>query len=267
MNENTIIAMLATLGVEGFLQNALMGVANAGIDGRIVHVARPDNAADAIDPIVARMGAQIVPFESFCDTSSLATTSEYSDYGTEAFRSINWTKVRYLRWLLQQHRHVVYADVDVAWLRDPLWYLQAVARRFPIAFQTEGVPRFPPVFCWGFMSIRSSPPALRLFDELLAEHDSKPPGDDLVDEQVACEALIDRDPEWLSEIYPLSETLFPNGLGYPALQSRPMPGVPMHGSPAPFVFHANWTIGLENKQALMAATGTWLIDCIERGSN
>jgi hypothetical protein len=28
----------------------------------------------------------------------------------------------------------------------------------------------------------------------------------------------------------------------------------------PFVFHANWTVGLASKRELMAQTGTWLLD-------
>jgi hypothetical protein len=34
----------------------------------------------------------------------------------------------------------------------------------------------------------------------------------------------------------------------------------MHGELNPFTFHANWTTGLNNKRALMAQTGTWLLN-------
>ncbi len=70
----------------------------------------------------------------------------YVDYGTEPFVAINWHKVRYIRWLLDHYRHVVYADLDV--VADPLWYLNAIAKVFPFAFQAEALRRFLPVLCW-----------------------------------------------------------------------------------------------------------------------
>jgi Nucleotide-diphospho-sugar transferase len=259
MNEHTIVCMLATAGVEDFLQNALLGLERAGIDRRIVYVARPDSASDTIDPILRTAAAQSVSFGSFCEPSPEFVSGDYVEYGTPAFASINWTKVRYLRWLMEQHRHVVYADVDVAWLDDPLWYLQSVARHYPLAFQTEAVRCFPPVCCWGFVSLKAEDVSRRFLDELLAEHGRRPSGGLPVDEQAACHALVTRDPGWMTQIYPLPEALFLNGLGYRGLVGGLPPAAPMHGALAPFTFHANWTTGLKNKRALMKQTGTWLL--------
>jgi hypothetical protein len=58
----------------------------------------------------------------------------------------------------------------------------------------------------------------------------------------------------------LSEGLFINGLGYRNLLDKPAAVAPLHGRLEPFVFHANWTVGLENKRKLMKQTGTWLLD-------
>src|SRR4029078_11160643 len=113
----------------------------------------------------------------------------YVPYGAEAFIAINWGKVRYLRWLLDRYDHVVYADVDVAWLGGPLWYLQPVARHLPLAFQTEALRRFPPVLCWGFLSAKRSDLTIRLLDSMLNTHDNRPAGSPVLDEQATCEAL------------------------------------------------------------------------------
>lgn len=260
MNEHSIVALLATRGLEDFLQNALMGLARVGVDPRIIHVARPDNAADRIDPIVAGAGAEVHSFADFDPPSVAAMPNCYVDYGTEAFIAINWSKVRYLRWLLQRYDHVVYADVDVGWLADPLWYLESIARDFPLAFQTEAVRRFPPVFCWGLVSAKRSAVTERLFDALLAAHAQRPPDSPTLDEQATCDALIAADHDWLRQIYPLPEGLFLNGLGYRSLIADRAPAATMHGVLAPFTFHANWTIGLENKRSLMCRTGTWLLE-------
>jgi len=146
MNEHTIVALVATKGVEDFLLNALTGLTRAGVDPRIIHVARPDNAADEIDPVIVNAGAVVHSFAE-CSPSLEALPDGYVDYGTDAFIAINWEKVRYIRWLLDRYRHVVYADLDVGWLADPLWYLQSVAQIFPLAFQTEACRRFTPVLC------------------------------------------------------------------------------------------------------------------------
>lgn len=260
MNEHSIVALLATQGLEDFLQNALIGLTRIGVDPRIIHVARPDNAAETIDPVVAGAGAEVHSFAEFDPPSVVAAMPTcYVDYGTEAFIAINWSKVRYLRWLLQRYDHVVYADIDIGWLADPLWYLQAVARHFPLAFQTEAVRRFPPVFCWGLFSAKSSFVTERFLDSLLAAHAQRNPDGPTLDEQATCDALISANHEWLRQIYPLPEGLFLNGLGYRSLIADGAPAATMHGVLAPFTFHANWTIGRENKRSLMRRTGTWLL--------
>jgi hypothetical protein len=260
MNEHAIVALMATKGLEDFLQNSLTGLARVGIDLRIVHVARPDNAADTLDPVISAAGAVPHSFAEFGGVSAGSMPPHYVDYGTEPFITVNWEKVRYIRWLLDGYRHVVYADLDVGWLADPLWYLDAVAKIFPLAFQTEGLRRFPPVLCWGILSARSSDITLELFDTMLRKYDGRTPEAPLVDEQNMLDAMITRDPALLQNIHLLSEALFPNGLGYGALLDRPATMAPILGRLEPFVFHANWTIGLANKRKLMVQTGTWLLD-------
>lgn len=260
MNEHVIVALVATKGLEDFLENSLTGLARAGIDPRIVHVARPDNAAETIDPIVLKAGAVVHSFVEFGQSSLDAMPERYVDYGTEPFIAVNWEKVRYIRWLLDRYRHVVYADLDVGWLADPLWYLDAVTKFFPLAFQTEGVRRFPPVLCWGFLSALSSNTTLKLLDAMLQDYDARPPGQLPVDEQNTLDAMIVKNPGLLGNVYLLPEGLFVNGIGYRHLLNEPAPVAPLQGRIEPFVFHANWIIGLANKRKLMAQTGTWLLD-------
>ena len=260
MNENTIIAMIATQGVEDFLHNALLSLRASSIDTRIVQVARPDDAGELIDPILHRFGAYAISLNGFCDLPVDLSSLQYAEYGSREFIAITWAKLRYLLSLLEQHRHVVYADVDVAWLGDPLWYLQSIARHSPLAFQTEAVRQFPPVWCWGFVSMTASDETRSLLNELLRRRDNRPPNSTELDDQGTCCALLAEDPSWISKAYPLSEGLFVNGLGYKGLLTSEPPAAPLQGELAPFTFHANWTVGLENKRALMRQTGTWLLD-------
>ncbi|CAN7427555.1 putative nucleotide-diphospho-sugar transferase [Bradyrhizobium sp. LjRoot220] len=259
MNEHVIVALVATKGLEDFLENSLTGLARVGVDPRIVHVARPDNAADTIDPIVLNAGAVVHSFGEFGQSSPNAMPERYVDYGTEPFIAVNWEKVRYIRWLLDRYRHVVYADLDIGWLADPLWYLDAVAKFYPLAFQTEGLRRFPPLLCWGFLSTLSSNTTLRLLDAMLGDYDARPAGQPQVDEQNTLDAMIAKNPGLLGNVYLLPEALFVNGIGYRHLLSEPAVA-PLQGTIEPFVFHANWTVGLANKRKLMTQTGTWLLD-------
>lgn len=259
MKEHVIVALVATRGLEDFLENSLTGLSRVGVNPKIIHVARPDNAASTVDPIVRNAGAVVHSFSEFGRALPGAMPEQYADYGTEPFIAVNWAKVRYLRWLLGHYRHVVYADLDVGWLADPLWYLDAIAGIFPLAFQTEGLRRFPPVLCWGFLSAKSSKTTLKLFDTMLADYDSRSPGQPSIDEQNTLDAMITKTPGLLVDIHLLSEGLFVNGIGYRHLLTEPPAAAPLQGKLEPFVFHANWTVGLANKRELMKQTGTWLL--------
>src|SRR5258708_1813109 len=93
-----MVALMATKGLEDFRRNSLTGLARVGIDLRIVHVARPDNAADTLDPVISAAGAVPHSFAEFGGVSAGAMPPHYVDYGTEPFITVNWEKVRYIRW-------------------------------------------------------------------------------------------------------------------------------------------------------------------------
>ena len=259
MKKHVVVALVATKGVEDFLENSLKGLVRVGIDPRIIHVARPLNAAETIDPIILKAGAVAHSFSEFCRPSIIATPEHYANYGTEPFVAVVWEKIRYVRWLLDRYSHVVYADLDVGWLADPLWYLAAVGEIYPLAFQTEAQRRFPPILCTGFLSAKSTATTLGLFDRMLAACDSSSPGTSSTDDQQALNAIIAQEPALLNHIHLLSEGLFVNGLGYRHFLDSSS-GVTMQGKLEPIVFHANWTVGLKDKKQLMANAGTWLLD-------
>ena len=82
----------------------------------------------------------------------------------------------------------------------------------------------------------------------------------MVDEQKTLDAMITKNPGLLGHVYLLPEGLFVNGIGYRNLLSEPSAAAALLGKIEPFVFHANWTVGLANKRKLMVQTGTWLLD-------
>ena len=89
MNEHVIVALVATRGLEDFLENSLTGLRRVGVDPRIVHVARPESAAGTIDPIVLEAGAILDSFTAFGQPLPIAMPDHYSDYGTGSFVAVN----------------------------------------------------------------------------------------------------------------------------------------------------------------------------------
>ncbi len=251
------VAMLCTRGMEAFLSNALHGMLRSGVGPGQILIACPADAEDAVRHTAWHHSPDIrVVTEPSLPASS---TGQYSSFGSASFNEICWSKIALVRRLIETHDHVVYADLDIGWLRNPLPYLAQVAGLYPIAFQTEGLPRFPPAICCGFISLRRSDRTIAFLDALLAQWR---PGDDggVNDDQTACQQMIEREPAWLRDIYLLPESLFANGLFYRNLQAGPTAPIAMEGRLQPFLFHANWTIGLDNKRALLAAAGCWFGD-------
>lgn len=251
-----IVAMLCTRGMEAFLSNALTGMLRAGIAPSQILVACPPNAEDGVRRAVSGHSNAI----TLLPDESLPTTAddEYAGFGSAPFSEISWAKIALIRRLIDAHEHVVYADLDIGWLRNPLPYLAEVARQYQIAFQTEGLPRFPPAICCGFISLRRSARTIELLDTLLAQSRQADHGK-RIDDQAACQQLIGRDTSWLKDICFLPEALFVNGLGYPILQHAVAP-VAMEHELQPYLFHANWTVGLESKRKLLAAAHCWFVD-------
>jgi hypothetical protein len=249
-----VVVLLCTLGMEAFLANALQGMLRVGLDPTHVLIACPPNAEHAVRRIASGHDRRIAVA---ADPSLLvAAEPQYSDYGSPSFNAICWGKATLIRRLLERYDHVVYADLDIGWIRNPLPYLAQAAGQYGIAMPTEGLPRFPPAVCCGFMSLRRSERTLAFMDALLAQERVREDGHS-IDDQTACQRMIQRDPAWLNDIYLLPETLFANGLGYRNLEDSASAPAPMQDELRPFVFHANWTIGLDNKRKLLAAAGCW----------
>lgn len=255
-----VVALFCTRGMETFLSNAIKGILRAGVEARQIHVGCPLNAQRSVKRVTQSYSAdiQVVSYRKLSE-NALKMTS-YSSFGSGSFTEISWKKIFFIRQLIRIHAHVVYADLDVCWIRNPLPYLIQVAMVYPIAIQTEGQPRFPPALCWGFASLTQSKRAIAFLDALIEFHSAQLGSDAVDDDQVAAQHLIENDSRWLRDIYPLPEMLFPNGLGYRSLLHSGASPCRIEGELLPFVFHANWTVGIENKRKLLAGTGTWLID-------
>ncbi|MCX7414423.1 MAG: putative nucleotide-diphospho-sugar transferase [Planctomycetia bacterium] len=252
-----VIALLCTLGMEDFLANALRGLIGVGVDPAQVCIGCPDNALPSVQGVARRYSPDIVTRSEAYLSADEDTLAQPVRFGSAAFIDVSWKKVLFIRHLLEAHDHVVYADLDIAWLRNPLPYLSRVAALYPLAFQTEGVETCPPTLCCGFISLARSATTHRFVDAWLTLDSGTDGQGPRLDDQRACMRLIEAHPSWMQSIFPLPESLFVNGLGYRNVIEGPPPPAPLSGKTEPFIFHANWTIGLQSKRRLLAAAGTW----------
>ena len=255
-----VIALLCTRGMEAFLSNTIQSILRTGIDPGQIIVGCPYNALGSVKRVTGLYSDRIRTISNPLLSENEGEMEGYSSFGSRSFHNISWKKIVFIRQLIEVHPHVVYSDIDVAWLRNPLHYLSQVALAYPIAFQTEGLARFPPALCSGFVSFARCERTRAFLDALIDFHAGRTGDEELIDDQAACQRLIENNPTWLRDIYCLPEALFLNGLGYRTLQDSGERPSAMEGELLPFLFHANWTIGSDNKLKLLVGTGTWLLD-------
>ena len=259
-NIQPVVALFCTLGMETFLSNTIQGILRAGIDPSQILVGCPNNALRSVKNVIGQHSDRIQTISTPQLSENEGEMESYSRFGSRSFYKISWKKIFFVRQLIELHPHVVYSDIDIVWIRNPLHYLSQVALIYPMAFQTEGLARFPPALCSGFASFVRSERTIAFLDALIEFNAGQAGSENRLYDQAVCQRLIENDPAWLRDIYCLPEALFLNGLGYRALRDAGEPPVHMEGELLPFVFHANWTIGSENKRKLLASTGTWLLE-------
>jgi hypothetical protein len=249
------IVMFATGGLASLVENALVGIRRCGLDPRIVQLVCPRAVAHELGPVVERYGTRLRVLEEMIDVDSAHMPSSYVDWNTDEFNLLMSYRFPVLRIILAEGKNVIASDIDVAWLRNPLPYLSDVLQRYPWACQVEPTAEFPPNFCLGFFAVRATPETTDLIDRhiaILAATKVKP-----ADQIVFREMLID-EPRFLAEVFPLPESIFPTGLLYRSVLNDESTA-PVVDRTEPFIFHANWCVGLQNKQKLLEHVGAWFV--------
>jgi hypothetical protein len=177
-------------------------------------------------------------------------------YDTPCFNQLMFQKVLFIRRNLHAYRHVIYTDLDVAWLRNPVAHLNEVHKKYAFAFQSEAQSVCRKILCFGFLSIRSTIVS-RHYIGILARNLKTS----------ASLALYESDQEILNRLYQssryfhravyvLSESLFPNGLGYKLL-AKDDEDTQLTQRLQPYIFHANFVVGLPKKRYLLQKYGDW----------
>lgn len=255
--EDVRIALLYAGGMPDFLANSLAGLERCGVPLSSVVVGCPDDVAADVGRVLRGRPVEVLRLTD-PEGSTRVGHAGYLDFGTRGFNDAMVLKLRLLSHLVDRCDLLVYADLDVSWLRDPRPYLTSVAERFPLAFQTESQGRFPPAICTGFVSLRAGAAAREFLDTVLARDAALAVQGRTTGDQALAQAVLESDPRWLDEVFFLPESLFINGLGralLPVRTDRLTAGVL-----DPLVFHANWCVGTEAKREMLCAAGAWWVD-------
>jgi hypothetical protein len=177
---------------------------------------------------------------------------EYRDFSEDSFYQIVQLKWQLLQRVLEMgYDYLIYSDTDVYWNQDPcLEILNLFAKRNKVHIQIQSFTDQPsqPKLCMGFVALRNSQITKDFLSECRANHTrhSQQIGR-IGDDDVVTQYFEQKNfPEFILE---LPQTTFPVGrmLKIYSKKSK-FPGL---SSPEPYIFHANYVIGLRNKIILM----------------
>jgi hypothetical protein len=193
-----------------------------------------------------------VLLENHFSSGELNHKGIYRDFAQNSFYEIVQFKWQLLLKVLElDYDYVIYSDVDVYWNQDPCKELIEVfqkRKKVHVQIQSFTDQSSRPKLCMGFVAFRNSPQSKEFISDCQARHskysiETGRIGDDDIVTQYYEEKNF---PEFILE---LPQTTFPVGRMLKMFsKNSKFPGLP---SPVPYIFHANYVVGLRNKTILM----------------
>jgi hypothetical protein len=185
------------------------------------------------------------------DQTSVSSTN-YQDFSTDSFYQIVQYKWQLLLRLLEKNfKFIIYSDTDVYWNLNPIPMIESVFDQRPsVEIQIQSFTDNPadPKLCMGFVALRVSPRNTNFVQECAKRHEResftrKRIGDDDI---VTLKFAEDGFP---GSILELPQSTFPVGRMLKLFRKKSI--MPGFGSPDPYIFHANYVVGLTNKLILI----------------
>lgn len=194
----------------------------------------------------------LIPLENQFAVIDKNLTHVYRDFAHDSFYQIVQLKWQLLQKVFDLgYDYIIYSDTDVYWNQDPCKELTAVfeqRQQVHVQIQSFSDQASQPKLCMGFVAFRVSDLSREFISVCQDRHTrhSQEIGR-IGDDDIVTQYYKERDfPEFILE---LPQTTFPVGrmLKIFAKNSK-FPGLP---SPVPYIFHANYVVGLRNKIILM----------------
>ena len=258
-SHDTAVAMIASAGLKDFVLNTLGSMLACGVPPSQVYLFHSDAAADEYAAIQAYIPAKnILPIRATLPSIAADLDKAYADFGSANFRTFTIVKWVAIRWLLSRGAaQVVFTDVDIAWIRNPLDYLKWIAKSYDLAIQNEAIRLHRAEVCTGFMSLKNTPQIEELLSLMIDLQAATLATSEIRDDQQTMNRYLKAQPQTYKRIWLLPEPQFPNGLLAPLFPTPAALEAPPLTFLQPMIFHANWCRGLQAKQAMLARAGLW----------
>lgn len=182
-----------------------------------------------------------------------------------AYDTFNFFALVAYKWLLfkklfeQGVAHIIYCDLDVIWFSDVSKLLVEAHKQIPgnrVLIQSATTMASSPRLCMGLASFLNSSEVLKLIDNCFQIHVKEiESGNQIGDDDVISKYYKDNGyPIWIRE---LPQIAYPVGNMINAYKKKSIfPGL---NPPEPAIFHANYTIGENNKILLLKIARSMII--------
>lgn len=244
------IVMVANEGVMDLLLNFICSAEGVGIDLGTVMVFV---GAPSYVPLLEDMGVNAMYHSSLGEMPRSAAKM----YMDSAFARMMWLKTTSVYVAMAAGYDVLFQDVDLVWLRDPLPYLDALG--VDVAFMDDGArtPRYTPFFVnSGFFYIRHNHKT-RYFQERLMKASVSEIGYSHSHQSVMIRHLAETVHLANLRIHVLSTKDFPSGQAYH--EDKKYIKKIIDRSHRPFVFHMCWTSNKVDKLRYFKEIGLWFL--------
>ena len=193
-----------------------------------------------------------ISFQKLNALPNVDFSGSYRDFSENLFYQIVQMKWQLIEFLLSsQCELVIYSDLDVIWLRNPVTAIQEslkLNQNLSLLIQSFTSDPSKPKLCMGFVAFRNSDisrqivaDCKKLHSELILTNPQL--GDDDVVTSYFVESSYD------SQIQLLPQSTFPVGSLLNLYTTKPrFPGL---SSPEPYIFHLNYVVGLQNKRLML----------------
>lgn len=189
--------------------------------------------------------------------SSIDSSNSYSDYLTSEFYGIVA-----LKWLLfkkifelTQLNFFLYVDLDVIWCADAYDYIFQTFSKFPhidVIIQDASDKLFEPALCMGVVALRKSEFTHSLIQECSKIHRHILMTDPKVGDDTVITSFFEY-PNNREKFFLLPQKAFPVGnMANTYSRIGVFPGLK---PPSPYIFHANYVVGIRKKVLLMFSVG------------
>jgi len=254
-NLDLAILLMYSSGYKEFLQNVLRNFDELGFHDISIKILTPTAQLSELNEIKSKSKLKIfLEPNIYLDQIFSGETNSF-DFDTASFNLMMQQKVLFIERSLRDYKYVIYSDLDVAWLKNPLPLLLEVLNEFDFAFQSEVQASARPVLCFGFASIRSTVFSRFLFKKL-AKNLIGGSNENPVVDQVILNEFYKNNLFFRKRLWPLPEGLFPNGLLYKILNNNEDDEL-LANQLQPFIYHANFLIGTTAKAKFLSKYANW----------